>query len=92
MSNVIQFLEAAGRGVSLAPIDYAAAVASLDIDEAQRGALIERNHARLSDLLDGRVQMMCIVNAPQQDQEDEFLPDDDGMAVPEEEEVEPLQK
>ncbi len=88
MSNVIQFLEAAGRGVALAPVDYEAAVAALEIDNSQREALFERNHALLSELLDGRVTMMCVVATPQQDVPDESLPDDDGVVVPEEEETE----
>lgn len=89
MSNVIQFLEAAGQGVALAPVDYETAVASLDIDDAQREALFGRDHARLSDLLDGRIKMMCIVHAPLR--EDEPSPDDDGFTVPgeEEDEVDP---
>jgi hypothetical protein len=59
MSNAIQFLESLGRNP--APIDYVAAVAALDVDEAQRQALMDRNHAGLNDLLGGRPKMLCLI-------------------------------
>lgn len=85
MSNVIQFLEAAGRGVALASIDYEAAVASLEIEDAQRDALLSRDPASLGRLLDGRVQMMCMISTPQKEQE-ESLPDEEETFIPDEEE------
>lgn len=84
MSNTISFLEAMGRATPLAPLDFAAAVAALEIDETQRQALVERDHAALSRLLDGRARMICMVNAPAQDEPENFPDDAD---VPDEDEV-----
>ena len=93
MSNVIQFLEAAGRNAMLSPADYAAAVAALDVDVAQREALLDRDHAGLNRLLDGRVQMMFMVNVPDNDDEEEYVPDDaDGDGVPDRDQPDPSQK
>lgn len=81
MSNVIQFLESLGRNPAngLSPADYAAAVAVLEIDDAQRQALLDRDHAALNGLLGGRAKMYCLVapaeNEPQDDQRES---DDDG--------------
>lgn len=64
MSNVIQFLEALGSNPSMTRLsagDYAATVAALDADEAQRQALIARDHAALNDLLGGREKMACMI-------------------------------
>lgn len=92
MSNVIQFLEAMGRKPTLSPADYVATVAALDVDDEQREALFERDHAGLNKLLDGRTQMMFMVNAPDEDQP-AYLPDDaDGDEVPDQDEPDPLQK
>lgn len=90
MSNVIQFLEAMGRnpGVhGLSAADYAASVALLEIDGAQRQALLDRDHSVLSDLVDGRPRMMCYVTSPSPD-DHEAIPDDDddGDGVPDEDE------
>ena len=91
MSNVIQFLEAMGRnpGVhGLSAADYAASVASLEIDDAHRQALLDRDHAVLRDLVDGRPQMMCYITVPSPD-DHETIPDDDdsdGDGVPDEDE------
>lgn len=59
MPQTIQFLEALGRNP--APIDYAAAVARLDVDEPQRQALLDRNPAALNDLLGGRHKMFLLI-------------------------------
>lgn len=91
MSNVIQFLEAMGRnpGVhGLSAADYAASVALLEIDEAQQQALLDRDHAALNDLLEGRPKMMCYINTPSPD-DHEAIPDDDdsdGDDVPDKDE------
>jgi hypothetical protein len=86
MSNVIQFLEALGQNP--APADYAAAVAALDIDEAQRQALLNRDHARLNDLLGGRSKVYCVVvpaeeEEPLDDEKDpsDKEPDDSDNAI-----------
>lgn len=90
MSNVIQFLEAMGRNPGihgLSASDYAATVASLEIDGAQRQALLDRDHAALNDLLDGRPKMMFYINTPSPD-DHEVIPDDDsdGDGVPDKDE------
>ena len=91
MSNVIQFLEVMGRnpGVHGAfAADYAASVALLEIDDAQRQALLDRDHAVLSDLVDGRPKMMCYITVPNPD-DHESIPDDDdsdGDGVPDKDE------
>lgn len=90
MSNVIQFLEAMGRNPGihgLSAADYAASVALLEIDGAQRQALLDRDSATLSDLVDGRARMMCFISVPSPD-DHEAIPDDDkdGDGVPDEDE------
>ncbi|MGH8076818.1 MAG: hypothetical protein ACREPE_05770 [Lysobacter sp.] len=70
MSSAIQFLEEMGCDAShgrLSAADYAAAVAQLDADEAQRRALMERDHAELSSLLGGRASVMLLVNVATDD-------------------------
>ena len=85
MSQIIQFLEAAGREPALSPAGYATAVATLDIPDAQRQALLAGDPTALSALLDGRSRMICLVNAPLEDEEHEGNPDDrDGDGVPDE--------
>jgi len=96
MSNVIQFLEAMGQRPAMSPADYAATVAALDVDDAQREALLEGDQAGLNQLLDGRMKMVFAVFAPLEDVPDS-LPDDDGDGVPDQDvpdqgEPEPLQK
>lgn len=88
MSNVIQFLEAAGCNAALTPVDYVAAVALLEVDDAQRQALLERDHAGLSKLLDGRMKMMCLIVAPDEDAP-ASVPDDAEVPVPDQDESEP---
>ena len=64
MSNVIAFLEKMGSRPALAtlsPDDYAAAVASLDLDDAPRQALLDRDAVALNGLLGGRLQMMSFL-------------------------------
>ena len=91
MSQIIQFLEAAGRDPALSPAGYATAVASLDIPDAQRQALLAGDTTALSALLDGRSRMICLVNAPLEDEPHETDPDDgDGDGVPDEDQS-PLQ-
>jgi hypothetical protein len=64
MSNAIRFLESLGSKPSLAKLsaaEYAAAVAALDVDDAQRQALLDCDETALSGLLGGRYDMMCIL-------------------------------
>ncbi|GAB3383622.1 hypothetical protein [Lysobacter fragariae] len=67
MSNVIQFLETMGKNAALSPIQYATAVAGLDIDADQRRALLDRNHQALSNTLGGRSKMMCLILPPDEE-------------------------
>lgn len=86
MSNAIQFLETLGRRSALIDSSvhaYAETIASLEIGDAQKIALLDRDHARLSDLLSDRTQMLCLICTP--DDEQEAIPDDgdkDGDSVP----------
>lgn len=63
MSNAIQFLEALGR-TPLSAAGYAATVTALHVEEAQRKALLERDHITLNDLIDGRTTMLCVLSLP----------------------------
>lgn len=63
MSDVIRFLDTIGSQ-SLSPAQYAATVATLDIDAEQRQALLDRDHAALNDLLGGRASMRCFILVP----------------------------
>ncbi len=61
-----------GASASLrAAADYAAAVAALEVEPAQRVALMERDVDSLSQLLDGRPAMFCMILAPDEGKEDE---------------------
>lgn len=63
MSKIIQFLETMGR-TRLSAARYDAAVAALDIDLAQRDALLRRDPAALNDLLGGRATQMMMMLFP----------------------------
>ncbi|HVR81747.1 MAG TPA: hypothetical protein VHF02_06670 [Luteimonas sp.] len=76
MSNVIQFLEAVGSK-PLSPGEYAASVAELEVNDAQRQALFNRDHVTLNSLLDGRDIMHCMVATPD-NEEAPVVPDDDS--------------
>jgi len=65
MSDAIRFLEALGRR-PLPAADYAARVAALDVDEAQRHALLRRDPAALNALLGGRRTLMFAILAPEE--------------------------
>jgi hypothetical protein len=97
MSNAIQFLESLGRNPALIqrPIEfYMEAVAALEVDEAQRQALLSKDHVALNSLLDGRVRMLCAVCAPD-DNEQDSVPDSgdgDGDGVPDQDEPLPPQQ
>src|SRR3546814_17832212 len=93
MTNAIQFLEALGRSPVLAGDPFLAcpdAVEALEVSEAERMALRDRDHAALNKLLDGRVRVMCLINTPDDGSEHEAVPDEgdrDGDGQPDE--VEP---
>lgn len=62
MSNVIQFLAAMGGSpANLSAAEYWANVSALDVDAAQRQALMDRDQCALSGLLGGRAEMRCLV-------------------------------
>ncbi|MBB5208451.1 hypothetical protein [Chiayiivirga flava] len=78
MSNIIGFLESIGR-TRLSEAQYAAAVATLDIDAAQRDALLRRDAGALNDLLGGRATQMMMMLFPVEEprkQDDEPADDD----------------
>jgi len=98
MSNVIRFLESMGSNPSLtalSPAQYAAVVASLNLDNAQEQALVDRDAVALNDLLGGRRTMYCTLFPAKEDQplkredDDEETPDGDGD---EREELDPPQQ
>lgn len=62
MSNVIQFLESMGRS-PLSATEYAASVASFDINEGQKRALLDRDHAALSEQMGGAKKMVFAIMA-----------------------------
>jgi hypothetical protein len=74
MSDAIRFLESMGSDSSLSRLsadEYAATVASLEVGPLQQRALIDRDHAALSDLLGGRATLLCSVFAPDEEEEKE---------------------
>lgn len=81
MSDAIRFLESMGSDSTmsrLSPGEYAATVASLDVNPLQQRALIDRDHAALNDLLGGREKLLCSVFAPDDEEEKEDdVPDRD---------------
>jgi len=71
MSNVIRFLESMGSDPSLArlsPAGYATAVAALELDDAQRQALQDRDAVTLNALLGGQPKMYCAQFPGREDQ------------------------
>lgn len=72
MSNVIEFLELMGTSDSLrSAAAYEAAVAALDVGPSQRTALLDRDVASLTTLLDARPAMFCMIIAPDGAEESE---------------------
>jgi hypothetical protein len=64
MSNMVRFLETLGSNPALTKLsaaEFEAIVATLDVDDAQRQALIARDDAALSDMLGGRERMLCVI-------------------------------
>lgn len=90
MSQVLQFLEHLGRHGPAAHLDdgeFATAVAGLDVDPAQRQALLGRDAGALAGLLGGRPLMLCsIFPADEPQREDEDAPDQQPDETPQEEE------
>ena len=88
MSNAIQFLDSMGSK-QLTAGEYAAAVAELEVDEAQRQALLDRDHAALNVLLDGRAKLLFAICTPDDDQPERSPDDGDEHEVPDQEEPGP---
>jgi hypothetical protein len=82
MLNTIRFLETVGaNGVS--PADYAATVAALDVEQSEKMALLQRDHAVLNDLLGGRQTMFFAVCAPEEEPFREDPPaEDEPIGIP----------
>jgi hypothetical protein len=75
--DVIRFLETAGS-VPMPAGEYLAAVSSLDIDDAERAALVARDAGALGRLLGGRDTMYCSVLAPNHE-DAPIMPDEPGL-------------
>ncbi len=60
MSNVIRFLEAAGRR-PMSAAEYVVAVSSMDVDSPQREALMRRDQSALAKAMGGREEMRCLI-------------------------------
>jgi hypothetical protein len=60
MSEVIRFLESMGRNPAMTAGEFAAGVAALGVDDAQKQALMQRDVAWLNDLLGGRAERMML--------------------------------
>lgn len=81
MTQVVAFLESLGRQGDLADEAYAAAVAALDLTPLVREALMQRDVARLPQLL-GASEPVCFILSPaeeapaQDDQPAESEPDE----------------
>ncbi len=87
MSNVIQFLESMGKDAALGNMsseEYAATVKALGVDDVAQHALLNRDHAALTDSLGGRVKMMMMLAPAEDENEGEGKNDDDKK---EEEEI-----
>ncbi len=70
MSDVIRFLETLGSQAQLpnAGTDLSAMIDALDVDSLQHQALLDRDHAALSDLLGGRPVLRCSVFSPDEEE------------------------
>lgn len=80
MSEVIRFLESMGRNPAITAGEFAASVAALEVDDAHKQALLQRDANSLNDLLGGRERMMLAQWAP--DSEPQRKDDDQEGDVP----------
>lgn len=82
MLNTIRFLETMGANV-VSSADYAATVAALDVDQLEKVALLQHDHAKLNDLLGGRQKMFFAVCVPEEEPLREDPPaEDEPLEVP----------
>lgn len=83
MSNMVQFLETLGSNPALAQLsasEFEAIVAKLDVDDAQRQALLTRDDAALNDMLGGRERMLCVIWPADEPAREDDQPGDDAPA------------
>lgn len=64
MTSAIAFLETLGKQVPLSPMEYQAAVASLEIAGPMQDALSHRDRNALVAQLDGRARMFLAICTP----------------------------
>lgn len=78
MSDIIRFLETMGR-TRVSAADYAAAVATLDLDASERDALLRRDASAINSLLGGRATQMMMMLFPVEEptKQDEEPAEDD---------------
>ncbi len=87
MLNTIRFLESVGANV-MSPAEYAAAITVLDVDQSEKVALLQRDHAGLNGLLEGRQTMFFAVMAPEEAPFREDPPaEDEPVGIPPDTEV-----
>jgi len=87
VSNIIRFLETAGRR-PIPAADYIACVSALELESFERQALLDRNHAALNELLGGRSKMFFGVMAPNEEpMREDDLPGEDEPTEPDEAEA-----
>ena len=79
MSNLIQFLDTAGRNPALSALEYAATVDALDVAPIQRQALHERDPHAINALLEVRETLYCVISTPDSDEPQRQEEDDDGV-------------
>lgn len=83
MSNMVQFLETLGSNPALTKLsaaEFEAMVANLDVDDAQRQALVARDGAALNDMLGGRERMLCVIWPADEPARENDQPGDDEPA------------
>ncbi len=83
MSNMVQFLETLGSNPALTKLsaaEFEAVVANLDVDDAQRQALLARDGAALNDILGGRERMLCVIWPADEPARENDQPGDDEPA------------
>lgn len=81
MSNAIRFLETLGQNPALArlsPEQLKSMIDSLDLDPAQRGALLEGDLSALGQLIGGRAEMIGLIWEPGPELPPSEVPDADG--------------
>ena len=84
MSNVIRFLETMGANAvaaRLAAVDYSGTIASLEVNDQEKQALLGRDDSKLKSLLDSKHKMFCMIFSPEEEAPHSPEPDD-GVDTP----------